>query len=132
MVELSKRSREGYLFIDHRASPGLPEDFYRKVGIDAPAVGEGQVWEGSVLVCMHCNGPQIKNPMRTRERGYCRKCDGYVCDICSLNMRAADYVHKPFRERVDTTMEAMLRLGSGLFSPLPCGNDKLPLMAKDE
>lgn len=73
---------EGYLLIDHRASPGMPADFYRKLGMDAPAVGEGKMLESHTLTCKHCNTPVILNPERVRARGHCRKCDGYICDPC--------------------------------------------------
>ena len=53
---------EGYLLIDHRASPGLPADFYQKVGLDAPAVTEGKMLESATLTCVHCNAIVIMNP----------------------------------------------------------------------
>jgi Zn-finger nucleic acid-binding protein len=96
--------RESYLMVDHRASPGVPEDFYRNIGFNMPAVPEGTMLEAAVLVCLHCQQHAIMNPRRTRERGYCPKCDGYICDICSLNARAADYVHRPFKKLVDDVM----------------------------
>lgn len=101
--------RENYLMIDHRASPGVPNDFYRRIGFDMPSVPEGRMMEMAVLVCLHCQQHAIKNPERTRERGYCPKCDGYICDNCSLGMRAPDYVHTPFKKVIDTVLESNFR-----------------------
>lgn len=67
----SLRRHEGYLLIDHRASPGLPE------------VPEGTVFEAAVLSCSHCQRSLIRNPARTRERAYCHGCDHYICDGCA-------------------------------------------------
>jgi hypothetical protein len=97
----SKKSHEGWLMVDHRASPGLPADFYQQQGVDLPTVGEGKVLEMATLTCSHCRSVQIINPFRTRERPYCRKCDHYICDACSLIARQPEYVHTPFEKRVD-------------------------------
>lgn len=60
----SKRSHEGYLLIDNRCA------------------GEGYK-ELPTLTCSHCSVIMVVNPLRTRERGYCRKCDHYICDACN-------------------------------------------------
>lgn len=60
----SKRALEGYLLIDNRASGG---------GMS----------EAPVLTCSHCHAQLIVNPLRTRERPWCRKCDHYLCDGCA-------------------------------------------------
>lgn len=57
----SKRSLEGYLMIDDRANGG-------------------GMREVPVLTCCHCQRQIIVNPLRTRDRNHCRKCDAYVCD----------------------------------------------------
>lgn len=57
----SIRSLEGYLLIDNRCS------------------GDG-MQENPVATCQHCHAQVILNPLRTRERGFCRSCFGYVCD----------------------------------------------------
>ncbi len=107
----SKLSREGYLMIDHRASPGLPADFFHKIGLAAvalPAVGEGAMYECPTMTCVHCNAVVILNPLRTRPRGYCRRCDDYVCDspVCSAECR-------PFEQIIDEVQE-----GKSLNLPL--------------
>jgi len=71
----SKRSREGEILIDHRCSPGLP------------SVPQGQIFESAVIVCGHCQFAVILMPLRTRERGWCSKCDKYLCDDCTETLR---------------------------------------------
>lgn len=73
----SKKSLEGYLQIDHRFSPGLP------------GTPEGAMLEAATHTCAHCHAIVVLNPKRTRPRGYCAKCDRYVCDTpaCGLECR---------------------------------------------
>lgn len=81
----SQASKQGYVMIDHRASPGITAEFIRSCGKD-PAdfliVGEGQMAEGATCTCSHCQKVTILSPTRKRDRGYCPKCDHYVCDGC--------------------------------------------------
>lgn len=92
----SKRSLEGYLQIDHRDSPGLPEDFARKIGLAPGAVAEGTNFETPVITCSHCNVTVILNPLRTRPRNHCKKCDAYICDNATCNLEC-----KPFSQLLD-------------------------------
>jgi len=73
----SQRTKEGYLIIDHRASPG---------NTLAP---EGQVYETPTVTCSHCGAVVVLSPTRKRPRHYCVKCDHYVCDkpACGLECR---------------------------------------------
>lgn len=77
----SKRSAEGYLLIDHTASPGVTQDEARALGV--PFVAAGQRGEFKTLTCKHCGTSVAANPQRTRQRGHCFKCDHYLCDICA-------------------------------------------------
>lgn len=77
----SKRSLEGYLLIDHRNSPGIPDWMARRAGI--PAKG---LFEAAIITCAHCQTGVVLNPQRTRERAYCAKCDRYLCDTCGAIM----------------------------------------------
>lgn len=90
----SLASREGYLLIDHRFSPGVPEDLARKTGFDPKFLGEGKFLESATISCKHCLGTVVKNPYRIRERAYCPKCDGYLCDHCEAKRQATGYEHK--------------------------------------
>ncbi|RJP54311.1 MAG: hypothetical protein C4583_03030 [Anaerolineaceae bacterium] len=51
MPRHSIRSSEGYLLVDHSNSPGLPENFYRDIGLGgfAPNTGEGKKTEGATV-----------------------------------------------------------------------------------
>lgn len=95
---------EGYLLVDHRASPGLPPDIARQSGYDPRHCGEGRVFEAATLTCSHCKCTVVKNPLRTRERAYCFKCNHYLCDGCAVAARHPDYVHLPYAKRVDLTV----------------------------
>ena len=76
---------KGYLIIDHRNSPGIPESMAPQVaalgGVPVPGntVAELDTW-----TCAHCNAIVLKNPDRTREREVCRKCMKVVCDNHNL------------------------------------------------
>jgi hypothetical protein len=87
--------------VDHRASPGLPVDFYKPLGSDMPAVGEGKMLEMATITCSHCNSIVVKNPLRVRERAYCSKCDHYICDSCSVISKLPLYDHTPFEKIAD-------------------------------
>lgn len=76
----SLKRLEGYLMIDHRASPGLTPELERACGLP-PGAGQG-MFEASTYSCSHCQAIVILNPARTRERAYCSKCDRYLCDGC--------------------------------------------------
>lgn len=79
----SQRSKEGYLLIDHRNSPGVPLEMILASGKFAPDVAAGAagaVFESATITCSHCQVVVILNPDRGRPRNFCAKCDHYVCD----------------------------------------------------
>ena len=90
---MTKRNHEGYLLIDHRDSPG------------AGPVGKGQVFEAPTFCCSHCCAVVIINPLRTRSREYCAKCNHYICDTCGA-IKAATGECKTFRQIIEETQEA--------------------------
>ena len=92
----SKRSQEGYLLIDNRFGPGVSADFIRASGKDAPIVGEGGLYESATVTCAHCHSVVILRPDRTRPRGWCRRCDHYVCDSPACNVDC-----RPFNQVLD-------------------------------
>lgn len=108
----SKRSREGEILIDHRMSPGLTPADVR--GFDVPAVGKGELYESAVFCCSHCQCAVIVNPQRTRERGWCQKCDQYLCDDCS-ELMAVTLECRPYAKVLDDLQDAIER---GEPSPL--------------
>lgn len=107
--------REGYLLLDHRASPGLPADFARAMGIDPVLASEGKLFEAATLTCVHCTNVVLKNRFRLREREKCMKCGGkYVCDACAYEASLPDYDHTPFEKKRDDCLDAAVK---GLGSP---------------
>lgn len=96
------RKQMGELLIDHRASPGLPEDIARRAGYDPAFCGEGKVYRAATLTCAHCKGSVVKNIFRTRDRALCAKCSyHYICDACAFQSTLPDYVHTPFEAKID-------------------------------
>jgi hypothetical protein len=100
----SLKRHEGYIIVDHRASPGLPEDIARAAGFDPAQCKAGGVFESATLTCSHCGTAYVKNHFRTRERAYCSKCDHYICDFCDAGRQKADYVHLPINKQIDIVM----------------------------
>ena len=90
--------------VDHRASPGLTPQQALQAGYDPKLAGEGKVYEADTMTCAHCKNVVVKNPMRTRERPYCRQCDHYICDICAVKAKTED-VHMPFSKFIDLTLK---------------------------
>lgn len=95
----------GELMVDHRASPGLPEDVARWAGYDPKWAGEGKVYRVATLSCSHCDGKGVPNLFRTRERAKCMECDNreghYICDACDYLRSQPGYVHAPYKKIVD-------------------------------
>jgi hypothetical protein len=112
--------REGYISVDHRASPGMTEAQARWAGYDPKLAGEGKHFEAAGLTCSHCKTAVVKNPLRTRERASCAKCGfHYICDLCAFRATLSDYSHLPFEKMKDVMFEAVEtgRLGA-LSAPL--------------
>lgn len=101
----SKGVSEGYLEIDHRDSPGLSEGLAHRVGMDGLPVGKGQVLKTATITCSHCQRVLILNPLRTRERAWCSKCDGYICDWCAAALHQTG-VCRSFEQITDEFMDA--------------------------
>ena len=115
----SRRSQEGYLMVDHRASPGLPESVARDAGYDPRLCGEGKLLEAASLTCAHCKCAVIKNPLRVRERASCAKCGyHYICDGCAAAAAHPDYTHAPFAKMVDDLL-ANVTAGSPINLIIP-------------
>lgn len=109
--------REGYLRVDHTASPGIPENIARQLGLDPKLCGEGKLFEASTLNCTHCGCVVMKNPLRQRERPFCLKCAHYICDICEVASKHPDYKHLPFNKFVDIA-QTLGEQGTILGSPM--------------
>ena len=106
----SKRSKEGYLLLDHRAAHGIvPDAIMVRDGLP-PGAGVG-LFESPTFTCSHCQCVVVMNPKRTRERGYCRGCDSYLCDPCTAR-RAKDFTCKTFNQAADEYLNALARNSS--------------------
>lgn len=112
------KDRENYMMIDHRAGPGMPENYSRAFGL--PLLPAGKLVEMATLTCGHCTGQVLINPDRTRDRGFCPKCFCYLCDSCVAISREPDYQHRPWKQVVDLVKEgkAILLPGSTHGRPL--------------
>lgn len=109
--------KEGYLLIDHRASPGLTEAEAISSGVDPALVRGGRILESATYTCRHCRGVVVKNPHRIRERAHCQKCNDFICDGCHAKTMDPLYIHLAYDEKVDKTLELAERgmpLGSVL------------------
>jgi hypothetical protein len=99
----SKRSHEGYLLLDHRGSPGIPESDISAVGLP-PGSGQG-MFEAPTYTCAHCQRVVIIEPRRTRERSWCKSCDHYICDDCGV-IYAKTLACASFRKLGEAVIEA--------------------------
>lgn len=111
--------QQGYLLVDHQASPGLPEDVARLSGYDPKFCGEGKRFEADTLTCSHCKCAVVKNPLRQRERVHCFKCNHYVCDLCAFKAyHNPDFDHTPFDKVVNAILgQPVLGSSSKLLLP---------------
>ena len=108
---------EGYLLIDHRASPGVPDAIAVKTGFDPKQLREGKILESATTKCAHCLCVVIKHPMRIRERAFCQKCNQYICDWCDAERCKPDYKHASGEARSDTIINSAIN-GVNLGSPM--------------
>ncbi len=90
--------------MDNRVSQGVPDATMVALGLPVGA-GRG-LYESATYTCSHCNAVVVIEPKRTRERGYCRKCNSRVCDACET-ARALTFECKTMTEIVEETLEAV-------------------------
>lgn len=112
----TKKTHEGVMFVDHRASPGLTPEQAIKFGYHPSQVAEGKVFEAATLTCNHCQRTLVKNPLRVRERAHCLQCNRYICDWCDAQRSQPDYVHMPMQKVVDLANSGKYDMVQG---PLP-------------
>ncbi len=103
----SKRSDEGLLIIDNRNSPGVPDQWMPNAKEMPTGSGQG-LFEVPTYSCGHCPQVVVMNPLRRRPRGYCRKCDSYICDRCN-GILAATRECKPYEQVLDELQEKGLK-----------------------
>ena len=107
----------GYLHLDHRNSPGLPDALALQVGYDPLLCREGQVYESYTLGCAHCGAHVVINPWRRRDRGWCAKCDAYICDACTAALKAG-CVHRTIQELADLVNSGRWSLSGNMSRPM--------------
>lgn len=95
--------------MDHRSTDGVSDAQVVEAGLPVGA-GRG-LFEAPSITCSHCQRVVILNPLRNRERPYCRKCDHYICDSCGPAL-AATGICKPFRQVLDELQEEAERTTS--------------------
>lgn len=105
-----KREREGYLEIQGGA--GLtPEE----AALGPPGtlpVHPDKKLQLVTLRCAHCPRQVILNPLRTRERGHCFKCDRYLCDPCATKQKLGIEC-RPLEKAFDDHLTKQARLSNG-------------------
>jgi hypothetical protein len=99
-MKRSLKDGSGYLEIDHSNSPGLSEaDIPSALRDTTIVVPKNTKFESDVQMCSHCQKAVVLNPMRVRPRGYCPKCDHYICDSCEAIRAKAGCI--PFKQVLD-------------------------------
>jgi hypothetical protein len=104
----SKRRHEGYLLVDHRNSPGLTE--LQAIAAGRPVTSHVGLFEARTYRCNHCQVVVIIETKRTRARGYCSKCNHYICDTCDAIM-AATGVCRTVKQIIEEIQEAASAAG---------------------
>lgn len=112
----SKRSLEGYLLMDNRESPGVPDAVLQAVDPALPLGAGRGLFEAPTITCSHCQRVVIMNPLRTRERAYCAKCDHYLCDECGAALTASG-VCRPFTQIIEEVQEQAAKGGPLIIIP---------------
>ena len=105
----SNRRYEGVILVDHNYSPGLTDETIFRTNTHSNAkmpIGSGTgVLEMATFSCSHCPNVVYIHPLRNRPRGYCRKCDHYICDSCNAK-KAMDGVCRTYKQQLDELQEA--------------------------
>lgn len=104
----SLRRHEGYMLIDNSNSPGVPDALVVAQGLPA---GSGKIkFESATFTCSHCEAVVVMNPNRQRSRGYCPKCDHYVCDNCEARRAASGGECLPFKVMVEQFLNQVAKV----------------------
>ena len=91
------------MLIDNSHSPGVPDAVVVAEGLP-PGSGHGK-FESATITCSHCEAQVVLNPDRSRSRGYCPKCDHYVCDACEALRVVSGGVCYPYKAMVADALE---------------------------
>lgn len=113
------QDREGYMLIDQRDAPRLPDDVLRSCGLGDIDM-RAKVVELPTFWCPHCTAHVVQNPKRntvSMPRHFCRKCGRLICDGCHAIMVMTG-VHKTFAELADDALEAAAKSVDPPASPI--------------
>ena len=113
-----KTSHDGEIFLDHRASPGIPGWKATVLGLPVELVGEGKQMTAPALGCPHCGTPQMLNPWRRRERANCYQCNRYICDICDAIRHEPGYIHRTIEEIASMVHSGKWRMTGSMSRPV--------------
>jgi hypothetical protein len=101
----SLKRHDGELQIDNRATGGA-----------VPGFGNASHYAAPTITCWHCKTVFMVNPLRTRPRNYCRKCDRYICDGCGAVAAQPDYQHRSFDQLAEMVMSGKYTIAGGSTS----------------
>jgi hypothetical protein len=111
----SKKTHDGELMVDHRASPGLSAELAEKMGYHPGHVRGGALATYATLGCPHCASCVVVKHDRTRDRAWCSTCDRYICDGCDYLRKQPGYVHTTAAEIIEKVRSGKYTL-SGTFA----------------
>ena len=109
--------REGYLMIDNRAGPGLPEGMERLLGLAPGEFDRKGLFEAATYTCPHCQAVVVIEPKRTRERAFCASCDRRVCDDCGKEMEMTRQCRSAIRRAEQEMDRAARGLAGSIIIP---------------
>ena len=92
--------------IDNSNNAGVDDAVMVAMGYPVGA-GKG-LYESATYTCSHCNAIVVIEPKRTRERGFCRKCNSRVCDACET-IRAKTFECKTMAETIEEVLEQTVK-----------------------
>lgn len=95
--------------MNHKDSPGVSDTLLNMPTLPGMPPGAGRgMFEAPIIICSHCQTGLVINPLRTRDRAYCPKCDHYICDKCE-GVRVQTGVCKTYRQFIDELQETDLK-----------------------
>lgn len=72
----------------------------------------------ATMSCRHCRTVVVINPLRTRERSFCRRCNAYLCDRCKAVSLAPNYIHRTAIDLADLISSGNWQLIGSPSSPI--------------
>lgn len=112
----SLRAHEGYILVDHRESPGVPDEQMLPAGFP---VGSGRgLFESATFTCPYCNAVVVLNPNRSRPRNYDAATNHLICDGCQ-SLKDTGVALKTMQQIADELLNTPLgdAVASGAIPP---------------